>query len=179
MVESGAQCCRRSTPFWLLAAPHDIDVCVHHTSGPDDDDPARARNCIDDAAEQRAAADVEGKLVLASHPPRPTAGEHDGVKLGSGVDRGHPPIADIGRSGCRNVGSSMPCPAFLPAMLTVMRRAISASSARVGSAERMSDSPGANRQWRICAPAVSRTRSQLPQNGGLTLAMMPTVAGPP
>ena len=38
---------------------------------------------------------------------------------------GQPPIADIGRSGCRNVGSSMPCPAALPRIATTQRSASS------------------------------------------------------
>ena len=45
-----------------------------------------------------------------------------------------PPIADIGRSGCRNVGSSMPCPARLPRIATTQRSAISSSVAPARSA---------------------------------------------
>ena len=51
-----------------------------------------------------------------------------------------PPIADIGRAGCRNVGSSMPCPARLPHIAARQRRAISSSSAPPRSAPRRSDS---------------------------------------
>ena len=90
-----------------------------------------------------------------------------------------PPMADIGRSGCRNVGSSMPWPGSLPRMAMTHRSAISLSLAPSRSAVRRSDSSRANRQLRTCPSAVSRTRSQSPQNGRVTEAMMPTVAGPP
>ena len=49
---------------------------------------------------------------------------------------------------------------------------------RAGRARR-SDSSRANRQLRTWPSAVSRTRSQSPQNGRVTEAMTPTVAGPP
>ncbi len=44
---------------------------------------------------------------------------------------------------------------------------------------RRSDSSRAKRQLRIWPSAVSRTRSQSPQNGRVTDAITPTVAGPP
>ena len=47
------------------------------------------------------------------------------------------------------------------------------------SGVRKSVSPAAKRQLRSWPSAVSRTRSQLPQNGEVTEAMTPTVAGPP
>ena len=47
------------------------------------------------------------------------------------------------------------------------------------SAVRRSDSSRANRQLRTWPSAVSRTRSQSPQNGRVTDAITPTVAGPP
>ena len=58
----------------------------------------------------------------------------------------------------------------------------SASSASVAPSRigvRRSDSSRANRQLRICPSAVSRVRSQVPQNERVTEAMIPTVAGPP
>ena len=59
------------------------------------------------------------------------------------------------------------------------RSAISSSVAPARSAARRSDSSRANRQLRTWPSAVSRTRSQSPQNGRVTEAMTPTVAGPP
>ena len=53
------------------------------------------------------------------------------------------------------------------------------SSAPERSAVRRSVSSRANRQLRTWPSAVSRTRSQAPQNGRVTEAMMPTRAGPP
>ena len=50
---------------------------------------------------------------------------------------------------------------------------------RRAAAARRSDSSRANRQLRTCPSAVSRTRSQSPQNGRVTEAITPTVAGPP
>ena len=90
-------------------------------------------------------------------------------------ERDQPPMADIGRSGCRKLGSSMPWPGLLaghrphPLLgdLVVARR-------RARSGVRRSDSVRANRQLRIWPSAVSRTRSQAPQNGWVTEAMMPT-----
>src|SRR3954464_15486507 len=67
-------------------------------------------------------------------------------------------MADIGRSGCRNAGSSMPWPARLPRMATTQRSAISASSAPPRRAARRSDSSRANRQLRTCPSAVSPTQ---------------------
>ena len=45
-------------------------------------------------------------------------------------------------------------------------------------AVRRSDSSRPNRQLRIWPSAVSRVRSQSPQNGRVTLPMMPTFAVP-
>ena len=91
-----------------------------------------------------------------------------------------PPMADIGRSGCRNVGSSMPWPARLPAHRDHPAVGdLVVGGARRAAPPRRSDSSRANRQLRTWPSAVSRTRSQSPQNGRVTEAITPTVAGPP
>ena len=59
-----------------------------------------------------------------------------------------PPMADIGRSGWRNDGSSIPWPGSLPAIATTQRSAISSSVAPARSAARRSDSWRAKRQLR-------------------------------
>jgi len=183
VLQAGPHRRRRAASFRLLAAPQDVvGVVSWRVDGApraDDDDPVGTGDGAEDTAEHRLPTDVEEQLVVTAHASRPATGEHDGIPPGGGAVEGHPPIADIGRSGCRNVGSSMPWPAFLPAMLTRIRRPTSSSSAPLRSAARRSDSSRANRQLRICPSAVRRTRSQLPQKGRLTLAMMPTVAGPP
>ena len=71
----------------------------------------------------------------------------------------------------------MPWPARLVAIAATHRSAISSSVAPARSAPRRSDSSRANRQLRTWPSAVSRTRSQSPQNGRVTDAMTPTVAG--
>ncbi len=73
----------------------------------------------------------------------------------------------------------MPWPARLPRIATTQRCAISSSVAPARSEARRSDSSRAKRQLRTWPSAVSRTRSQSPQNGRVTEAMTPTVAGPP
>ena len=90
--------------------------------------------------------------------------------------RAQPPMADIGRSGCRNVGSSMPCPARLVAhRARASGRRSPRRRRRRAAAARRSDSSRANRQLRTWPSAVSRTRSQSPQNGRVTEAITPTV----
>jgi hypothetical protein len=93
--------------------------------------------------------------------------------------RGNPPMADIGRSGCRKDGSLMPWPGSLTATARCHRPASSASLAPARNGPRRSLSVRANRQLRTWPSAVSRTRSQLPQNGLVTDAITPTWAGPP
>lgn len=59
-----------------------------------------------------------------------------------------PPMADIGRSGWRKSGSSMPWPAFFPRTATCIRTISSASLAPARNGVRRSDSSRANRQVR-------------------------------
>ena len=73
----------------------------------------------------------------------------------------------------------IPCPGSLAATAARHWSAISASVASERSAERRSFSVRANRQLRTWPSAVSRTRSQEPQNGRVTEAITPTRAGPP
>ena len=90
--------------------------------------------------------------------PRPPARSSPGAtKPGAG---NQPPIADIGRSGCRNDGSLIPCPGSLTATAACHRSAISSSEAPPRSSDRRSLSERANRQLRTWPSAVSRTRSQ-------------------
>src|SRR5262249_39657144 len=89
-----------------------------------------------------------------------------------------PPIADIGRAGWRNVGSSMPWPAGLPHIAVCQAWASSSSEAPARSIPRKSVSSWLNRHERTCPSAVSRVRSQAPQKGWVTLAITPTRGGP-
>jgi len=73
----------------------------------------------------------------------------------------------------------MPWPGRLTATACRHRLARSASLAPARSGARRSLSVLANRQLRTWPSAVSRTRSQLPQNGRATDAITPTRAGPP
>ena len=84
-------------------------------------------------------------------------------------------MADMGRSGCRKLGSSMPWPGCLPATAVTHASAIVASSAPPRSRTRRSDSSRAKRHVRIWPSAVSRTRSHDPQKGCVTEAMTPTL----
>src|SRR5204863_5046908 len=52
-----------------------------------------------------------------------------GVIANADVRHAQPPIADIGRSGCTNPGSSIPCPARLPAIAAHQAFAMSSSVA--------------------------------------------------
>ena len=73
------------------------------------------------------------------------------VVPGGGADRvaaSQPPMADIGRSGWRNDGSSIPWPARLPAIAATQRTARSSSEAPARRAPRRSDSSRAKRQLR-------------------------------
>ena len=90
-----------------------------------------------------------------------------------------PPMADMGRAGCRNPGSLMPWPGRLAATAVRQSSASWSSLAPDLSAARRSVSAGANRQLRTWPSAVSRTRSHVPQNGRVTDQMMPTRSGPP
>ena len=90
-----------------------------------------------------------------------------------------PPMADIGRVGWRKDSSSMPWPGRLVIIARRHWSAIWASVLSPRRAARRSDSSRANRQLRTWPSAVSRTRSQSPQNGRVTDAMTPTLAGPP
>jgi hypothetical protein len=73
-------------------------------------------------------------------------------------------MADIGRVGWRKPGSLMPWPGSLTATARFHWPAILSSVAPARSGVRRSDSVRANRQVRIWPSAVSRTRSQVPQN---------------
>ena len=86
---------------------------------------------------------------------------------------------DIGRVGWRKDSSSIPWPGRLVIIARRHWSAIWASVLLPRSAARRSLSSRANRQLRTCPSAVSRTRSQSPQNGRVTDAMTPTLAGPP
>ncbi len=93
-------------------------------------------------------------------------------------------MADIGRAGWIKLGSLMPCPGNLLKTVFPKRKAISARftsslSLDSRSTERKSVSLVANKQERNCPSEVNRNRSQAPQNGRVTLAMIPTVSGPP
>ena len=67
----------------------------------------------------------------------------------------------------------MACPAHLSFTTSEMTAAISSSPAPERSNSRRSCSSTANRQFRNMPSAVSRTRSQLPQNASVTLAITP------
>ena len=84
-----------------------------------------------------------------------------------------------GARGCTKSGRSMPCPAFLAHISAMTRSASSSSEAPARIGPRRSTSCRAKRQLRSWPSAVSRARSQAPQNGAVTLAMTPTVCGPP
>ena len=73
----------------------------------------------------------------------------------------------------------MPCPGSLPAPRRSQRSASSSSSAPAASPPAGRTPSRANRQLRIWPSAVSRTRSQAPQNGRVTEPMTPDPAGPP
>src|SRR5262249_39118013 len=97
-----------------------------------------------------------------SHHGKPRAGR------GWGELAGQPPMADMGRDGCRKPGSLMPWPGSFAA--TACRQIVASSSslapARIGSRRLLS--VRANRQLRTWPSAVSRTRSHAPQNGLVT-----------
>jgi hypothetical protein len=88
-------------------------------------------------------------------------------------------MADIGRTGWRKPGSLLPCPGSLAATPRRHMAASWSSSAPARSGVRRSLSSLANRQLRIWASAVSRTRSHAPQNGRVTEPITPTRSGPP
>src|SRR5260370_14232328 len=90
-----------------------------------------------------------------------------------------PPMADIGRAGCRKPGSLMPWPGSLDATARRQSAASSASLAPDRSDPRRSLSAVANRQLRTWPSAVSLTRSQVPQNGRVTDPITPIRARPP
>lgn len=77
----------------------------------------------------------------------------------------YPPMADIGRVGCKNAGSLIPCPGCFVATAAIQSSINSSSVAPARIGVRRSDSSLANRQLRIWPSAVRRTRSQSPQNG--------------
>jgi len=92
--------------------------------------------------------DRQCRLVAAAHPAAGSPGKHDRVVAAHGTRGAHPPMADIGRGGCRKLGSLMPCPARLPRMAISQRAATSSSVAPARSGVRRSDSVRANRQSR-------------------------------
>ena len=82
------------------------------------------------------------------------------------------PVAGNRVGRCHAQGASRPLP---PATVPQSRR----PSAPPRSSARRSVSVRANRQLRIWPSAVSRVRSQAPQNGRVTEPITPTVHGPP
>ena len=83
-----------------------------------------------------------------------------------------------------NDGSLMPWPgSFANTELwnneAILVRRSCSESCGLRRVARTSVSSRANRQLRICPSAVSRRRSHEAQNGFETLAIIPTVAGPP
>ena len=92
---------------------------------------------------------------------------------GSAADSGHRP------GGLQETGVVNAVAGQLDRDRRVHCSAISSSLAPARSGVRRSDSVRANRQLRIWPSAVSRTRSQAPQNGRVTEAITPTLAGPP
>ena len=93
----------------------------------------------------RAGASVSSRSRRRPAPPRSSA---------TVSDIAQPPIADIGRAGCRKDGSSMPCPARLPHIAARQRSASSSSSAPARSAPAQVGLLG----WRTgsCGPARRR-----------------------
>src|SRR3954453_12677503 len=91
---------------------------------------------------------------------------------------GYPPIWDIERSGRMKVTWPMLWPAHLRPTSASRAAASSSSDAPLRSSERRSVSRTANRQLRSLPSAVSRTRSQVSQNGWVTLLITPTSPRP-
>lgn len=89
----------------------------------------------------RTAEVITGNGTVST--ARPRAAAWDGT-----ISNGQPPMADIGRAGCRKAGSSIPCPARFPHIATRQASAISASGAPSRSNFRRSLSSVANRQLR-------------------------------
>src|SRR5581483_11897206 len=148
---------------------------------PHDDHPRRAGSGGDHGLEQRPSADNQRRLVSPGKPHRRAPGKDYLLITTSAACPGHahPPMAAIGRSGWRNDGSLMPCPGSFTATARRHRSASSSSLAPARNGPRRSLSVLANRQLRTWPSAVSRTRSQVPQNGLVTDAITPTLAGPP
>jgi hypothetical protein len=90
-----------------------------------------------------------------------------------------PPIADIGRSAARSRRGRCRARLLGPHLGDDQVGDLLVGRAGPQSGPRRSTSRRANRQLRSCPSAVRRTRSQLAQNGAETLAMTPTVCGPP
>ena len=77
----------------------------------------------DDGGQERTGADYQPWLVRPAEPQAPAPGQHDGGQpgytggpLGIGRHRSgsrQPPMADMGRAGCRKPGSLMPWPGSL------------------------------------------------------------------
>ena len=91
-----------------------------------------------------------------------------------------PPMADMGRSGCRKDGSLMPW----PGQLDGDRRAPAVGELGVGRAGAQRRRAGRSRSGRTgsCAPGRRRSAGpgrRSPQNGRVTDAITPTRAGPP
>ena len=93
-----------------------------------------------------ACAEHRESLTVVPVDPRfPARGRGPARRVGLATQ---PPMADMGRSGCRNDGSSMPWPGRLVATARTHWSAISASVAPERSGARRSDSVRANRQFR-------------------------------
>src|SRR5260370_16650406 len=90
-----------------------------------------------------------------------------------------PPMADIGRAGCRKPGSLMPWPGSLDATARRQSAASSASLAPDRSDPRRSLSAVANRQLRTWPSAAALTPSPVPHNGPSPHPFPPTPPAPP
>ena len=82
----------------------------------------------------RATSTGQSLGRLPGRPELPARGRAPGRAATARTLPAQPPMADIGRSGWRNVGSSMPWPARLPRIATTQRSASSRRSAPARSA---------------------------------------------